>query len=243
MLTQTLARRAARPHPRPGWGLWAAWIIATVYGAVASILTFILAPADAEPLNLLPRVIIVALIISLAQWPILYRYLPSLSARQWLGANVLGYIVGFFVYNLGFLIGSLVFSVLNTIRWNGDSLTMVLAGATGGAMAGTVLALAQWLALHPHLHGDPRWVSVGAAAWAAAGPVALLLQHTLRSPLWVWLGTIETLAPIEKISRTIGLAPQVVFALALGGVEGLLIGAITGLALAALVRARWAETA
>jgi hypothetical protein len=238
MITQTLPRAAT--HPLPGWGLWAAWIIATTYGTVASLLIFALTPGTSETISLLPRIVIIAMIIGLAQWPVLYRYRPALRPRQWLGANVLGGIAGFFV---GWASVDLVSAALYTIaspdggaRPTADLIT----AAASGAAVGTILALAQWLALRPYLRGAGRWIYAGAAAWAWAGAATIIIQNSLWSPPIP--ATVQYLKPnqtfVETLSRAMGLPDYIIFIVIVGLASGFLLGAITGLALAALVRAR-----
>ena len=244
MITQTLPRAAT--HPLPGWGLWAAWIIATVYGGVASLVMLytIQIPTSSETIGAIPQVVLIAIIMSLAQWPVLYRYLPALSPRQWLGANVLGYSAGFFIGWASDVTADLILQATIMPNWDTHTIRDPLTLAVGGAGAGAVLALAQWLALRPYLRGAGRWIYAGAAAWAWAGAAAPIMQNTLwPTPIFTpaqYLKTNPTL--VETLSRASGLEQIIVFAVLLGLACVLLIGAITGLALAALVRAHARET-
>jgi hypothetical protein len=185
------------------------------------------------------------MIISLAQWPVLHHYLPTLSPRQWLGANVLGGIAGFFVGWASLFITFLTLLAIAEPGWHTHIAWDLITAAAGGAGAGAVLALTQWLALRPYLRGAARWIIAEAVAWAGAGAATIIMQNSLW-PLSVPAPVVYAQPNptfVATLSRATGLSEGIMFigVLSVGG--GLLIGAITGLALTTLIRARASEPA
>src|SRR5215204_1836784 len=81
--------------------LWAAAIATQLYPVVEYLRTAVFGPtyyffSTEGGYGLLPKVAIGAGVIALYQWLVLRHYLQNESWRQWLGANLLGYVGGLF---------------------------------------------------------------------------------------------------------------------------------------------------
>jgi hypothetical protein len=150
------------------------------------------------------------IVVGVAQGVVLRTRLPGISLRTWIIATVIGAMVA---WGLGMLPSTL----MSADAAGGQSATempewLTYAMAAGmGAVAGVVLALAQWLALRSHVRRAGLWLPANALAWLCGMPLVFL-----------GMGAIPTGASVLQA------APVVVAATA---VAGGIVGAIHGFVL------------
>jgi hypothetical protein len=209
-----------------------------VGSAIAAFIAYILPAAPeistaANVMNAIAEGVISGVAFALVQWLILYRYLPGLNGRQWLGANVLGYLFSYLIYGLWAIVGPYI---QGSTRYNPTDaliesiLYLLIAPGLGGA----VIALVQWQVLGDYLKQWQWWIGASITGWIVMGWAAPAI-HTYMDPPWL---ACCVLPPAEQLSRATGLPGGLFTAVAVALGTGFLLGAITGLALAALVRAR-----
>lgn len=164
--------------------LWRNWIAANAVGellglGVAVAITVGVArahalPPAAEILVVTAAFLVIGVyegaIVGAAQWLVLRRVLPSVGAKQWVVATVVGAVIA---WMLGRIPNALA-------DWNGvgtaePGMPMILFfGAAMGAALGLILGGAQWLVLRDHVRRAGIWVGANALAWAIGMPLILL---------------------------------------------------------------------
>jgi hypothetical protein len=111
-------------------------------------------------------------ILGAAQWVVLRRTFPSLSASRWIGVTA---------FAAGFAWTVAMLAVDNSELLNSLPLPAVLALA---AISGTGVLLSlgtgQWLVLRRHVRDSSVWIWANAAAWGAG----LIVFTAVTTPLW-----------------------------------------------------------
>lgn len=219
------AQATATADRPPGDGrLWWRWFVANIAGEVVGFGLAMLVGVLAAPLALgltsvaqwqavAVTVVLIGIVegvpVGLAQWLALRAALPGIPRAAWLGATVAGAVLA---WAAGMVLGSVA----------GDRLEALAAGSPVvlalviGAVAGSLLSLAQWWVLRRVVPRAGWWAPAHALAWAAGMVVA-----------YTGLGTLPDGAPPWQVAAT-----GAVTGLAMGG----LVAAITGLALVWLRR-------
>jgi hypothetical protein len=112
-----------------------------------------------------------ATVVGLAQAWAMRPWFPTITARAWWRATLIGALVA---YALGYLPSTLM--SLGEASQAGQAaeppqwVVLVLAGALG-AVAGAVLSFAQWLELRRHIVGAGVWIPANMLAWLAGMPI------------------------------------------------------------------------
>jgi len=111
------------------------------------------------------------IVVGAAQGIVLRRRLPRLGLRAWIVATVIGAMIA---WGLGMLPSTL----MNADPSGGGAelpewLTYVMAAGMG-LVSGVILALAQWLALRPHVRRAGWWLPANALAWLCGMPLVFL---------------------------------------------------------------------
>lgn len=148
-------------------------------------------------------------IVGAAQWAVLRRRLPDVRAETWILATAAG---AFAAWSLGMLPSALLGppSGASTPAELPEHVQFVLAAALG-AVAGPVLAFAQWWALRTQIDRAWRWIPANAAAWMLGMPVVFV-------------------AP-TSVAEGVPLAQAAVLFVAVTGVAGAVVGAVHGIVL------------
>jgi hypothetical protein len=112
-----------------------------------------------------------ATLVGLAQWWAMRPWFPAIARAQWWRATLIGALVA---YGLGYLPSTLM--SLGEQPAEAPPVeppqAMVLLLAAGlGALAGTVLSFAQWLALRRRVPRAGLWIPANMLAWAAGMPI------------------------------------------------------------------------
>jgi hypothetical protein len=201
-----------------GWALWISWVLATALGELIGFAAPALVGTAAYALKLPDSMMVAGLlgagaiegaVLGLAQWLVLRRILPELPRRVWVLATAAAAVVAY---------------IIGLIPSQGGDLSRlhpaVLAG--GAAMLGTIfvvsIGFAQWLVLRRILPSAGWWILANAVAW----PLGVMVPV-------VGLTLVPDGAPVALMGG-VGLAS--------GLLMGVVVGAITGFALAWLVRGR-----
>jgi hypothetical protein len=205
-----------------GYPLWWRWTLATAVGEFVGFAV----PAAVGPIAVralvglapLPRTLATLALLALAgvvegaalgytQWLILRRALPAIAARAWVLPTAVAAGVA---YVLGLL--------PSAISDLGASFAAILPASVLAAFLLLVsIGFAQWLTLRHHVPRTAWWILANAAAWVAGLTV-----------------------PIAAVALVPDGGPTLAYIAAgvvSGWVMGLAVGAITGVALARLVRA------
>jgi hypothetical protein len=159
-------------------------------------------------------IIATSALVAGAQWLVIRGHVPPAAATRWWSATAAAYTVAWLAGGFCFRTGAANVPPESFTRPESTTFFFPLVLAMTGALVGGLVAALQWPALRL-VDPAPRWRELALAAWlfvhlvagAAAGAAAALTQVA---------------------GGTIALA---------GLVTGLLVGAITGLALVALLRA------
>jgi hypothetical protein len=213
-----------------GRGVWLRWVAANAVaecvglGASALVAVLVLTRDDPSAAAVVGGAVAVVATgavegaaVGWAQWRVLRRPLPSIPARAWIVATVLGALVA---WTLGMLpttlldLGSMDAAAGETVEpatW----VQLVLAAGMG-LVLGPVLAVFQWWVLRRHLAGAGWWVPANALAWAVGMPLVFLVAG----------GAPEGVAPA-------GIAALVLVTLLL---TGAVVGAVHGTLLVRLLR-------
>jgi hypothetical protein len=217
-------KRPRLNHPwlrKESWTLWEWWVVATVVGVLVGMGIAGIASIIASNLGYASTVVLFHLVgalqgmaLGFTQWLVLRRYVKHVG--WWIVVTAIAAI-------LAWLIGLKVIVVLTLIFYDGvmtqtGSLTLLKAVFFLGSWIGAVLGLAQWFVLRTHVRNGIGWVFVNALAWG----LGLLV---------VWMGT-TWMKPGEFTIET-----ALVY-MATGGIVGVVVGSITGIALVWLLKRR-----
>lgn len=167
-----------------------------------------------------------ATLVGLGQWWAMRPWFPTISARVWWRATLIGALAA---YVLGFL-PSTIIDLINAGQPAGGSAPMaeppqavVLLLAAGlGLVGGALLSFAQWRVLRRHSRHAGCWIPANMLAWM------------LAMPLLFWA------IDLSQKGQPAGQA-AVILALALLA-AGALVGALHGLALVQIARAQNKQT-
>lgn len=212
--------------------LWLRWVLANAAGeavglsAVLLVGFGVLGPRLGELAGVWPAVVgLVAgvllgifegVVVGAAQGAVLRLRLPNVSLRTWVLATVIGAMVA---WGLGMLPSTLMSADASGGQAAAEMpewLTYVMAAGMG-AVAGVILALAQWVALRSQVQRAGLWLPANALAWLCGMPLVFL-----------GMGAIPVGASVLQA------LPIVVAATTLAGA---VVGAIHGLVLVKVVLA------
>jgi hypothetical protein len=218
---------------RDGWRLWSAWTVANGAGelvglGIAGLIGIALVRGVEATLGagapLATAAIMIGAgtlegaIVGVAQWLALRGPFPAIGRRGWVGATALGAALA---WTLGMLPSTL-------LSLGGDAgsppppgmaapLFFVLAAGLGVAL-GPFLGVPQWLILRRHAAGAGLWIPANMLAWGLGMPVVFAAA-----------GNVPEGWPLAAIAALV---------LATAGAAGAVVGAVHGLALVRLARAR-----
>ncbi len=206
------------------WKLWLEWICANAAGeviglsiAAAVAVGVVRAIETTVGAATMAAVIIAAgtlegIIVGIAQWAVLRRYLRNMKWQVWTAVTAIG---AFVSWTLGMLPSTLMNDEADTTPMAeiSDVVKYGLA-AIMGLVLGLVLGTPQWLALRRHVQRAGWWVLANAAAWAVAMPVVF----------------------VGASSSPSGVAGLIVTGILTGASAGAVAGAIHGAILTRIVR-------
>ncbi len=186
---------------RFNWRIWRSWTFANAWSELVglagsaglAILVFgTAAPSDTAAILFVACIMIIMAtlleggVVGFAQWRVLSGTLSQLTARQWIGATVLG---AFVAWGLGMLPSTIMSLQETTTEADlpelGIGLMMGLA-AVMGLVLGPVLALFQWLVLRRHLRGAAWWIPAHAVAWAFGMMIIFAGAGSLSTEASLW---------------------------------------------------------
>jgi len=177
------------------WSFWGRWVLANAAGELVGLgLTGALGAAAALTIEAVfgsVAVIVSALlmvlggtfegaVVGVAQWLVLRQALTRLSRRSWVAATAIGALIAWI---LGVLPSTIIELATNGVGGEGDPAESVaepdawliyLMAMLVGAIAGPILASAQWHVLRRHVRGAGWWIPANAAAWALGMPLVFL---------------------------------------------------------------------
>lgn len=205
-----------------GYPLWWRWTLATAAGELVGFAV----PAAVGPvavralvgLSPVPRALATLALLALAgaiegtalgyaQWLILWRALPAIAPRAWVLPTAVA-------AGIAYLLGLLPSTLSDLSASFG---TILPASVLAAFLLLVSIGFAQWLTLRHHVPRAGWWVLANAAAWVAG----------LTVP-------IAAVALVPDGSPTLAYIAAGVLS---GWLMGLVVGAITGVALVRLVRA------
>ena len=218
ILAQPPPEAVPPPPTPPGWPLWAAWTgLTTGVAAVIFVGGSVLFATGL--VGQVAAIIATSALVAGAQWAVVRRRIPPPAATRWFSATAAAYTVAWLVGGFCFRTGAANVPVESFTRPESTTFFFPLVLAMTGALVGGLVAAMQWPALRL-IHPSGRWRELALSAW--------LLAHLVAG---AGGGAIAALTQVA--GGTIALA---------GLATGLLVGAITGLALVALLRAVPRET-
>jgi hypothetical protein len=206
--------------------LWLHWVVANVVGEIvgfglAGVIMMIAGDAIAAQegigqllwgaLAILAMGTVEGTAVALAQWTVLRRTVASLTLRVWLIATLAGAILA---WGCGMAIGTVAGDAIAASETD----LPIAAALVIGAIAGTILAGPQWLALRRASIAAPWWIPAHAFAWSVGMIVA-------------FAGVAALPSSAAFVFTTIAMAGT-------GLGMGALVAAVTGLALVDAVRPR-----
>jgi hypothetical protein len=199
------------------WGLGLWWVLATLLGwavglsSLFFLLSLLIRLLEPSLGTALLRMLVVGALTGGAagvlQWLVLRRRVSQSSG--WILASVVGYAVGAVVVLLGL--------------WLDASRTtlLLLLGARGGVF-GVLVGVMQWLVLRSHLAHAGWWIVASILGWGG-GIFLLILPYYLSGEPAYYYGVVSRSGRLMEIARAVA-------------VSGLVAGAVTGVALALLLR-------
>ncbi len=201
--------------------LWWQWVLATVIGelvgfTVVAVVSAIAQIGDILAMNavILIAGIIEGLSLGTAQWVVLRHHLTH--ANWWIPATAGG---AFLAWILGLLPNTVIESQNRAIAVIEPSLPDLLGFATVmGAVLGLVFGWLQWLVLRVDVPHARSWIWVNAIAWACGLMVAFLGTSLVQAG--------DDVSQIAMIGSLTGIG------------MGIVVSAITGVALVRLMRKR-----
>ena len=207
--------QSAAAVERRGWEVWLRWVIYTTLGyfiiGAVTIAVFQFTPVG---LFLSPVAGTLGMVVvGLLQWTVLQRSIRDMRWLGWVLAAVLGQFVGAIMATIvAILLAPLIYTML------GDS-GEILGGPAvqfgnllvAGTVLGTVIGFIQWLVLRRYLQAAAWWIPAMAVAMAITSVVSM------PWPASVGIGGLMAV-PLTK------------------GLTGIIVGAITGIALVWLLR-------
>lgn len=210
--------------------LWIRWVLANGVGELVGlgavfVVGFFLFVGHGEPRGAAAlaglAVLVVGLatfegfVVGLAQWLVLRRPVPALTARSWIVATVVGAVVAWLLGMIPSTLGPAMHGPSAAPPVEPPPLLVFTMAAAMGAVLGVVLAGAQWVVLRRHFEGARIWLLANALAWCAAMPFIF----------WLVGATIGERQSVDALAL-----------LVLGiGFAGAIAGAIHGLFLVRLV--------
>ncbi len=211
-------------HPwlsKDSWTLWEWWVLATVAGGLIGMAIVAVASTVTSPPETIGAVAFLHLVgalegmaLGFTQWLALRRYIKHIG--WWIGATVIGAIVAWLVGSKVIVVLTLIF--FNTVLTDTTRLTLLRAVFLLGLWVGGVLGLAQWFVLRAHVRRGVTWVFANALAWGL-GLLIALLGATLVKP-----GEFTAQTALVYIAT--------------GATTGVVVGAVTGIALVWLLKPR-----
>jgi hypothetical protein len=211
----TITMGAARPRTPVDWSLWRRWTVATAAGEIIGFAAPALAGAAAAAAGLsdlamlvvmIPAGMVEGAVLGAAQWLVLRSLWPRLDGRLWTLATALA-------AGLAYLIGMLP-STLGGLPSLPPALVIAVAFPLGTLFLLSIGG-AQWLVLRRHAERAGWWILANAVAWPLGVAVPLLALTVLPD------GTPLPLIAVTGVVSSLGM--------------GLVVGAITGLALVRLL--------
>lgn len=220
MHTTLPSQRAASPTERRSagfWHVWGLWVIAVGLGellgfgvpAVLGAASYAVGLPDAA----LAFVVIVGgmgegAVLGLAQWLVLRRFLPGIKRAHWVGATAIGALIAW-VIGMGM-------ANLGPALFDANLALFVLLAITCGIVFLLTMGGAQWLVLRRHVSKAWRWIVANAVAWP--------------------LGVAVPVVGMALVPDGATAAVMLVVGIASGIGMGLVVGAVTGVALVRLLR-------
>ncbi len=193
---------------RRGWVLWILWVLAsTASWAVGLILFRALFGTDSAVSQLLGLLLFGGL-VGLAQWFILWQHIPR--SGWWVLASTAGVAAGVTACIVLLYLVSFAVEILDPAAWVIElpsSIHILIGGALLGAVFGSIVGMAQSMALPWHVLDTGWWVLatlvgsaldgviVGTLAWglgAGLDPAQALSQPTVA--FWAAIGLSALLA-------------------------------------------------
>lgn len=139
------------------------------------------------------------IVVGAAQGIVLRRRLPRLALRTWIVATVIGAMVA---WGLGMLPSTLMAADTGggqAAAEMPEALTYVMAAGMG-LVSGVILALAQWLALRPHVRRAGWWLPANALAWLCGMPLVFLGMGSIPAGA----GLLQALPLVAAVTAAAG---------------------------------------
>ena len=220
--------------PEPATSFYPRWIAANGWAEAAGLGTALLLGRAAAPLleqeaawqtvllgavaAVILGVLLEGLVVGGAQARVLRGCLPELSAVGWIKATMLGAGVAWLLGMVPSTVAALVTDPSSAIASTPEPSAPVRYGLALllGMITGPLLGVGQWLVLRRHVAKAARWILVNAAAWA--------------------LGMVVIFFGMDQVPWSRGGVRVVLGIYLVCGTAGLIVGAIHGWVLRALIR-------
>jgi hypothetical protein len=168
------------------WGSFLGWLIATLFAVVVGFAVFFIVMSIlGESIGVIPDLVASLLmagcfgiVIGLAQWAILRRYVQRSAA--WIGVTLLGFLISSPVLlSMGGGFGPYI-----TLR-----ASLIMAASLGGS-----LGVTQWFVMYKKVRRSALWIGISLISWILAGLIGVFLK-TLSlemGSILYWLGLFFT---------------------------------------------------
>jgi len=208
---------------KKSWTLWEGWVVVMAIAELLGLGIVIIAATMIPSLGAGNSVTVLhivglleGMILGVAQWLVLHRYIKRINA--WVMVTAIAVMI---VWLIGIKISALmVFSITldTTLTPEMQARTLLKGVALLGAWVGGMLGFAQWFVLKSHVHQAAMWIVANALAWALGLVVAFTMVGRMQP---------------DRFNLETALA-----GIATGLTTGTVVGAITGITLVWLLKSR-----
>lgn len=175
--------------------LWRDWVAANTLGEALGLgVAFVIAIGVAQAYTIPPAAEILlgtaaflaigayeGAIVGAAQWLVLRRVIPSLRARDWIGATAVGAVIAWMLGRIPSAFADWKSTSGDVVQAEPSLLMILVLSAAAGATLGVILGVAQWVVLRGHVRRAGLWIGANALAWMAGMPL-IFLAAGLPSP-------------------------------------------------------------
>ena len=118
-------------------------------------------------------------VVGFMQWWAMHQRFRGITAREWVGATILGALIAWLLGVIPFTVANLSAMGEEVPSAEPEPLLALLIIGLIGAAAGAVLAMVQWLVLRRKVKQAWRWLPANSAAWSVGLPLVFAVMSAV----------------------------------------------------------------